>query len=75
MIRWKKGEHSLNISQFKISVNTLLARKVGNDYHARFKNKIQFSDAFPKAHVKTETFHQKCWKLKERKNIYQANTT
>lgn len=31
----------------------------GNDYHAEFKNKTQFSDAFPKAHIK-QTFHQEC---------------
>lgn len=28
----------------------------GNDYHAEFKNKIQFSDAFPKGHVKQKHF-------------------
>lgn len=26
------------------------------DYHAEFKNKIQFSDAFPKGHVKQKHF-------------------
>lgn len=59
MIRWKKMRTQSKYITIQNKCKYTLQLE-GNDYHAEFKNKIQFSDAFPKAQCKTETFHQKC---------------